>query len=228
MKLVEGDRKHWAPLPQVTNWLIEKLPIDANVLEIGPGHTPFPRASIFVDFVERDNLPGPLHKIDIAKEVLPFPDKSFDFVYCRHVLEDMHNPFLICAEMQRVGKAGYIETPSPLAEIARGIDGNSPPWRGYHHHKFVVWVKDGELCFVSKFPILEYLDFKGEADVLHCLRQGPQMWNTHLYWQDSFLVRHLQCPQDFDIVTQLEEVVWSAALDASRANNLFWSRLTAG
>jgi hypothetical protein len=63
-------------------------------------------------------------------------------------MEDMGNPFLLIKEMERVAKAGYIETPSPIAEMGRGVDGSSPPFRGYHHHRFVVWVHEGELRFV--------------------------------------------------------------------------------
>jgi hypothetical protein len=44
-----------------------------------------------------------------------------------HMLEDMYNPFPICAEMSRVAKAGYVETPSPVAELCRGVDGDKPP-----------------------------------------------------------------------------------------------------
>jgi ubiquinone/menaquinone biosynthesis C-methylase UbiE len=50
---------------------------------------------------------------------LPYEDKEFDFVYCRHVLEDLIYPFRVIKEMQRVAKAGYIETPSPMAELKK-------------------------------------------------------------------------------------------------------------
>ena len=43
---------------------------------------------------------------------LPFRNKCFDFVYCCHVLEHTDNPLKACAEIMRVGKRGYIETPT--------------------------------------------------------------------------------------------------------------------
>jgi hypothetical protein len=70
------------------------------------------------------DIPGleNFHKIDPISEKLPFADKEFDFVYSRHVLEDSWNPFALCEEMSRVGKSGYIETPSPIVELGRGVD----------------------------------------------------------------------------------------------------------
>ena len=47
----------------------------------------------------------------------PFPDKTFDFVVCSHLLEDVRDPITVCRELCRVGKAGYIETPSRIREI---------------------------------------------------------------------------------------------------------------
>jgi len=37
---------------------------------------------------------------------MPFPDKSFDFVYCAHVLEHVDDPIRACREIMRVGKRG--------------------------------------------------------------------------------------------------------------------------
>src|SRR5882672_7035798 len=148
MPLTTTDPHHWAPIPAVVDWLTNRLPPEAKVLEIGPGHAPFFRADTFVDFAPwpiQGVAPEKLVKCDIATEPLPFEDKSYDFIYCRHVLEDMWNPFHLSKEMERVGKAGYIETPSPIAELCRGVDGGAPPYRGYHHHRWVVWNQAGEL-----------------------------------------------------------------------------------
>ena len=156
------DRKFWLPREEVVVWLTSIIPVDAKVLDIGSGTAPFRRADMFVDWTKPSDIPD--HKFqacDIHRNRLPFDDKTFDFVYCRHVLEDLYNPFLIVAEMSRVAKAGYIETPSPLAEVCRGIDGNSPPWRGYHHHRFLIWKRDGILFFLTKYPIHRIFRFCG-------------------------------------------------------------------
>ena len=44
-KLTVDDCHHWGPSAQVLKWLIDGLPPEAKVLEIGPGYIPFPRAT---------------------------------------------------------------------------------------------------------------------------------------------------------------------------------------
>jgi methyltransferase family protein len=153
--LTNQDQKFWHPRPDVHEWLMRRIPDSAKVLDIGPGTAPFRRANMFVDWRKPNDLPeSKFRRIDLNRDPLPFGDKAFDFAYCRHVLEDLYNPFLLCTEMARVAMAGYIQTPSPLAEVCRGVDGNSPSWRGYQHHRFLIWNRNGILCFLSKYPII--------------------------------------------------------------------------
>lgn len=212
MPLTAADPHHWAPIPAVVEWLTSRLAPDARVLEIGPGHAPFFRADTFVDFAPwpiQGVAPEKLIKCDIATEPLPFEDKSFDFVYARHVLEDMWNPFHLCKEMERVAKAGYIETPSPIAELCRGVDGGAPPYRGYHHHRWVVWNDRETLRFVSKYPVIEYLDID-ESRLVPLLRH-PQYWNTYLLWVDHIAACQLQSPLDYDIPRDYRGLLMKAA-----------------
>jgi Methyltransferase domain len=224
MSLTANDPHHWGPIPEVMEWLTNRLPRDAKVLEVGPGHAPFKRADAFVDFapwpiqgIEQDKL----FRCDIATEPLPFEDKSFDFIFCRHVLEDMWNPFHLCKEMERVGKAGYIETPSPIAELTRGVDGAAPPYRGYHHHRWVIWNHDGTLKFVSKYPVIEYLDIPQTSETL---LKSERYWNTYLLWDDVIPVNHLQSPLDFDIPRDYRMVLWQAVGDCRNSTWDFFSR----
>jgi hypothetical protein len=92
---------------------------DERVLDIGNGGYPFPSATVLADrFLEKSpfryeqlvtgNKPFALTDIhDLA-----FRDKSFDFIYCSHVLEVVEDPLRACAELMRVGKRGFIETPT--------------------------------------------------------------------------------------------------------------------
>lgn len=83
-----------------------------------------------------------------ASQPFPFPDKHFDFVICSHTLEDVRDPIRVCEEISRVGKAGYIETPSPLLELTWGRDKSS--WVGYCHHRWLVSVENDALVFRFK------------------------------------------------------------------------------
>lgn len=239
MSLTTADPHHWAPIPAIVDWLTNRLPPEAKVLEIGPGHAPFYRANEFVDFnpgmivgIPNDKI----HNCDIATEPLPFQDKSFDFIYCRHTLEDMWNPFHLCKEMERVGRAGYIETPSPIAELCRGVDGGAPPYRGYHHHRWVVWAAADELCFVSKYPIIEYIDIDDMLVIGHdnhewlsenLLRSAiGRYWNTYYLWDNSIHVRHWQSPLDYDIPREYRSLLMRAAQTSAFSINAFWSNIS--
>lgn len=224
-RLTADDPHYWAPFTDVVSYIAELIAPGARVLEIGPGQTPFPRATDFVDIRKLDGLPGPLNVCDLARHPLPYDTGAFDFVYCRHVLEDMAHPFLLCDEMQRVGKAGYIETPSPLAEFCRGVDGGSPNWRGYHHHRFMVWnePQDG-LCFVSKFPIIEYTNSPDEGAMVAALRNGAY-WNTYFLWENGFQVRHIQCPFDFMITENYPEIITHAIRQSIASTDQFVTRI---
>jgi ubiquinone/menaquinone biosynthesis C-methylase UbiE len=93
-----------------------------KVLDIGSGHKPFPLATHLADIAIEDNNYGrggtafkhikgkPVFECEL--EHTSFEDKEFDFVYCSHVLEHSHNPEKACNELMRIGKRGYIETPS--------------------------------------------------------------------------------------------------------------------
>jgi hypothetical protein len=219
--LTNTDKKYWAPIETLIDWLCKKIPSDAKVLEIGPGFVPFPRAQMFVDYKE---LPLPKEQVvsvDMNMEPLPFPDKSFDFIYCRHVIEDMYNPILLLKEMERVGKAGYIETPSPMAELGRGVDGSSPPFRGYHHHHSIVWVVEGELRLITKYPIVEYIRFT-ETDITGWLREGPKLWNTYFLWEDRIKFKHIQSGPDFVITRDYSSILKNAMDQSVISSGQFW------
>jgi uncharacterized protein YbaR (Trm112 family) len=117
------------------------------VLDIGSGNNPLPRADVVCDkFIENSThrhsrlaIYTPVVAGDI--EHLPFKAKVFDFVNCSHVLEHVDNPARACAELSRVGRRGYIETPSELFERLMG---------GLPSHKWLVSAPEGRLVFESK------------------------------------------------------------------------------
>jgi hypothetical protein len=232
MALTQQSKKFWWASADVMNYLTNVVikPTD-RVLEIGPGDCPFRRADVYVDFIDNwDALAHAKHnekviKMNVCDEALPFKDKEFDFVYMRHMLEDIWNPFLICKEISRVAKRGYIETPSPMSELGRGVDGGSPPFRGYHHHRFICWNVAGELRIVSKFPIVEYLRFE-EEQIDHLLSM-EKYWNTHYLWEGEVKLRHLESPFDFQITRDYSMMLKQAIERAKESSDIFFFDINA-
>lgn len=155
---------------------IEEMVGTGLVLDIGGWGDPFPRADYVIDLfpyetrgiathgihtlplttVYPEPLPGEhfrktswvIHDV-CSERPFPFPDKMFDFVVCSHVLEDVRDPLRVCAEMIRVGRAGYIETPSRIGE--------SVLWNGMvgaAHHRWLVEAVGQRLRFRMKHHFL--------------------------------------------------------------------------
>lgn len=224
--LTKDDPHYWGPVPGLSDWLISRLSQRDRVLEIGPGYIPWPRANVLVDCVEVKLREGQeFHQLDITRDCLPFPDKAFDFVYCRQTLEDLYDPFTACREMSRVGNAGYIETPSPIAELCKGVDGEAPPWRGYFHHRYVIWEDGKTLNFVTKFPLVEHLNGALDEGLPEVLRLGPQYWNTYHLWEGEIAIKHHQAPMDFELFTGYAPLLATACAASSKATDQFFERI---
>lgn len=152
------------------------------VLDVGGAPKPLARANYLIDIIPYDNdkademelehraskgyigsgEPSFTEKtwfeVDFANhERFPLADKSIDFVFCSHTLEDIGDPLWIIQEMQRVGKRGYIEVPSRVYESAY-VGGNWKVYKdypvGYYHHRWLIENINGVLTFVHKSPLL--------------------------------------------------------------------------
>lgn len=226
MPLTNADPHHWAPVPEIVNHLAEKYK-GKRVLEIGPGDARFPAATHFVDFRDLPGIPPEqLVKLDVNREHFPVSWCGyFDFVYCRHLVEDMWNPFWLLGQMSYVGKAGYIETPSPLCEFTRGVDGKSPAYRGYNHHRWFIWDHDDRLNFITKFPLVEYLSFADESVTEQLLRSSPRYWNTYFLWEGDIKFSHLQCHLDFGMPQDYGAMLVKAQIQSKASIDTFWKAL---
>jgi len=126
-----------------------------KVLDIGSGHLPFPLATHLADIAVTDHAYGragtPFKYIDgkpvyeCGVESMPFSDKEFDFVYCSHVLEHTTDPEKACQELMRIGKRGYIETPTK----GKDVFFNSAK---ISNHKRSVEIINGQLVFTEYTP----------------------------------------------------------------------------
>jgi len=119
---------------EITNLLAwRNLPVQKNdiVLDVGSGDNPHVRADVLCDgsLWDSGERSGNYDLIIDGRPFvfangckLPFKNKAFDFVICRHLLEHINNPEELLDELMRVGKAGYIECPSSLMEKLYGWD----------------------------------------------------------------------------------------------------------
>lgn len=216
--LYKGE-KHWSPRPEAIAAVERMIQPGWRVLEIGPGSTPFSKATHFVErpntsdqFVRRPNT----EYLDINFDKLPFADKSFDFVYARHVVEDMFNPDNLLKEIERVGKAGYIETPSALVELSAGVDGGDAKHRGYIHHRWIVWNDGEKLNLIEKATVLEHMGFDFNLELA-----DPMQWNTYFLWNDKLPFKHWQHDIDFQLQRNYRTVLDAAARLGIRETKVF-------
>ena len=98
--------KYYSPFTEIIDYC-EKYCEENNakkILEIGPGNIKFKLATHTIDW-DPKNLYNLNPKINLninlnETYVLPYSDKEFDFVYCRHVLEDLTTPDFIFKEIK--------------------------------------------------------------------------------------------------------------------------------
>jgi hypothetical protein len=173
--------------------------IGANdrVLDVGGAIEVFPRANAVVDILSYDQRrPGPLREMpeqfdrehwyvgDICAPGVwrHFGDNEFDFVICSHTLEDVRDPIFVCEQLNRVAKAGYIETPSRFRECARVSADDIYP--GWEHHRWIVDVIEGSVVFTAKLAWTSLFDYLGEDRRHHAIN----FWNqfTAVHWIGAF------------------------------------------
>ena len=102
-------------------------------------------------------------------------------------MEDIQNPDFALKEMVRVNKyGGYIETPSPLIEITKDVDGTliGNLYCGYIHHRYIVWssIEKNEIYFLPKYSCILDNVFKSNesnAKIFHLINNYPVYWNNY-------------------------------------------------
>jgi hypothetical protein len=168
-----------------------------SVLDVGGGLGPFPRADAVLDLESYDfylsrrqgearvNFTRDTwHVGDICDPAAwsRFADKAFDFVVCSHTLEDVRDPIFVCSQLVRVGKAGYVETPSKFRECAR--TSASDVVTGWEHHRWIMEVEQGTLFFKAKNPWIHHFDYLGNARRAYVFDRLKQFQSVH--WVGSF------------------------------------------
>lgn len=176
-----------------------------KVLDLGSGHHPFPFATHLSDISVTDGSigrngarfenPRNLPVQEFPAEAIPFGDGEFDFLYCSHVLEHSPDPAKACAEIVRVARRGYIETPTAHKDLWMGSA------RISNHTMSVDWTGDELLFRPYSATELEGLGTSVVMD-MHCSPASDRekalaasIWlfadrvNTMVYWERSFRYR---------------------------------------
>jgi hypothetical protein len=182
-----------------------------KILDIGPGPNLFPPATHSVDW---KRWPGAKtaashQTFDATKErILGGP---YDFVYCRHVVEDLRNPEALFANINRVGQRGYIETPSVCHELTVGVD-RGDRWRGHHHHFWFCWV---EIDFIGK-PVFHLLTKNIAVNYFDI--DVPALtsanWNTYYEFEEGVIYQLHELGKDCELVDGSYFVLLDRALKA--------------
>jgi SAM-dependent methyltransferase len=191
-------------LPASANRILERVGEDALVLDVGGAARPFARADWVVDlrpYEQRGELgwdgdPAEQRftadtwvQRDICdRSPWPFADRQFDFAVCSQTLEDVRDPVWVCAELQRVARAGYIEVPALAEELTYGVQG---PWVGWAHHHWLVLTGPGRLEFVFKHHVVNRGDSHLPAGSVDGLAPEQRVqtvwWDGRLEARERFL-----------------------------------------
>lgn len=204
------------------------LHIKANdrVLEIGPGHDPTHRSNVLVEKFINTNY----HRCDDVKvfnhqtfihadgEKLPFKDKEFDYVICNQVLEHVDNPHAFISELCRVGKRGYLETPSLIGEYLFPKES----------HKWVILDIDDKLVMYEKAKMPgNYRNDYGDLFLYHLPYQSLSyklLWLT----ERNMLINHYEWKDKVEIIVNPEDEYYSSFFtkkwDKEMAEKLYPSR----
>jgi SAM-dependent methyltransferase len=177
-----------------------------RVLDVGGGHNPHPRANVVVDKFTETNYhrSGDIKVLEKQEfinadgENLPFKDQEFDYVICCHVLEHVEHPEKFLSELFRVGKRGYIETPSLLGEYL--FPRESHKWI-LHEYKDVLYLVDKKnLGFTYGYDLGELIQ---EYLPTHSIgfkiteRTHPNLLSVRIEWEKDF--EYVVEPQDPEI-----------------------------
>jgi hypothetical protein len=191
------------------------------VLDVGGWFRPFNRANWIIDFMPYETRgaggsDGPEREYftketwiqrDICdRQRFPFRDKEIDFVICSHTLEDVRDPIFVCSEICRIAKKGYIETPSKITELSYGIE--SRHYAGYHHHRWIVEIKDNKIYFLVKPSFINaYWKYHFPAFYGRYLKEEGRI--QYLFWKDSFEYEEINLIDCGELMNKIETLVSS-------------------
>lgn len=180
----------------------------ARVLDVGGWHNPFNLATHVIDIMpyETRRTADALDSEDaerftaetwcvhdICSGPWPWPDGYFDFSICSHTLEDVRDPLIVCRELARISRRGYIEVPSRVREIfckerfvrLKMAFGRMPEV-GFRHHRWFCEIDGDHIRFFRKgLDAVERRNyFLTRAELRRKLTEAES--GACLFWEGSF------------------------------------------
>jgi hypothetical protein len=214
--------------------LLAELSDESLVLDVGGWAAPHPRADWVIDlgpyetrhYYERVQGIEPVHPERFTRDTWvqhdicapgpwPLDDGMFDVVVCIQTLEDVRDPIKVCAEMERVGRAGYIETPGAAIEVTRGVE--SPLWCGWRHHRWLVFGDDGGLVFFAKPHSIHHALWPAVRSPRRLRPEAAR--NVEFAWRDALPARE-EIEHDADKVDRRLRQLASASSRADPVGSL--------
>ncbi|MFC3415838.1 class I SAM-dependent methyltransferase [Algoriphagus hitonicola] len=117
---LERHRLMWLFLKEETEFFTAKL----KVLHVAPEHCFIDRFEKLpnLEYITAD-IESPLAKVKMDIHQIPFPENTFDVVFCNHVLEHVKDDIQACQEINRVLKSnGWGILQSPVYPIEKTIE----------------------------------------------------------------------------------------------------------
>ena len=188
----------------------DKIADDALVLEIGSGSSPWERSDVLLDrfYVDDTGQRGgndlyldqrPM--IVASGEKLPFRDKSFDFIYCNHVIEHALDIGAMLDEMSRVAKAGYLECPNPALE--KILDQDQHNWYiSEQRGKLLIIKKDVNNNVTTKYDKF-YFNLLSDHFIV---RNYWKHFVTRLDWKDHIPYEYVETADEMMKIHELPDI----------------------
>ena len=175
------NRRHFRPHP----------PSTGLVVEVGGGHSPYPRADLVIEKYIADDFER-AEKVSFSRPIvvgdgqaIPLADKCASYVIASHVLEHATDPVLFASELSRVAGAGYVEVPSRESELTYG----------WPFHPWLIDLEGETLIFEPRkdaaAPVGQKHHDLFNRSILQQLSFAShrKMWHHAVEWNDSLKVR---------------------------------------
>jgi len=205
------------PLRRVT----VRIPKSALVLEVGSGGNPYPCSNVLLDAYEKTRE---RHWVPLVHdrptllsfvENLLFKDKAFDYIIAAHVLEHTPHPEKFLAELQRVARSGYIETPDAFMERINP----------YKDHRLEVTVRNETLvirkkpCWIYDPELVElYEQYTKGIITSETIPNHAAAFHTRYYWKDSINYRVVNPEVDATWVPPVSSTTLPSSCSRSQLN----------